>query len=173
MLQCEALPLNRWAHNLFVCIVSVEELLAFGLQCLNCSWLARAEVYSVPKLICGLLVGIFALAGQTSSSKPQKQAAVVVEVKIPPPCNGLDCPPLPVPFDAYLCFQTGDSYYSGTYRLWGFPWSQPGKKLLALRGQSVEIVVREKHIGVGEPLNVGLKRIRDSGIFSSASCNVP
>jgi hypothetical protein len=132
-------------------------------------------VYLMPKLISGILVGIFILGGQIGSSKPPKQAANVVEVKIPSPCNGLDCPPppLPVPYDAYICFQIGDSYYGGTYRLWVFPWSPPEKKWLALRGQSVEIVLSEKHISVGEPLNVSLRRIRNFGIFSSASCNVP
>jgi len=32
-LQCDSDLLNRWAHNLFVCIATVNQLLASGLQC--------------------------------------------------------------------------------------------------------------------------------------------
>jgi hypothetical protein len=123
------------------------------------------------KLISGLLLSFVLLLGQSSRDKPQKETAILVEALVIPRCYGLDCPPLPVPFDAYLCFQMKDTYYTGKYSPWGFPWAPPGKRLLALRGQSVEIVVTDERIKIVAPLNINLNRILDYRLFKSASCN--
>ncbi len=123
------------------------------------------------KLISGLLVGLVFLSGQSSADKPQRETATLVDVRIAPPCYGLDCPPLPMPFDVYLCFQVKDTYYAAMYRPWGFPWAPPRKGLIALRGQSVEVTVTDKRIGVVAPLSVNLKRVHNYGLFGLASCN--
>lgn len=123
------------------------------------------------ELISGLLLSLVLLSGQSPADKPQKQAAILVEAQIAPRCYGLDCPPLPVPFDAYLCFQVKDIYYIGTYSPWGFPWAPPGKKLLALQGQSVEIVVTDERIKIVAPFNKSLKRLHHYRQFRLASCN--
>ena len=122
------------------------------------------------KLIPGLLLKFVLLTGQSSADKPKKEAAILVEVHIVPRCTGLDCPPLPVPSDAYLCFQVKDTFYTGTYSPWGFPWAPPGKRLVALERQSVEIVVTDEHLRIALPLSVSLKRTHDIPFFSLASC---
>lgn len=123
------------------------------------------------KMISGLLVSLVLLSGPSPTNEPQKQAAILVEARIVPRCNGLDCPPLPVPFDAYLCFQVKDIFYTGTYSPWGFPWAPPGKRLLASQGRSVEIVVTNERIRVVTPFKVSLKRLQDYPQFRFASCN--
>lgn len=103
--------------------------------------------------------------------KPQNQSAILVEAQIVPRCYGLHCPPLPVPFDADLCFQVKDIYYIGTYSPWGFPWAPPGKKLLASQRHSVEIVVKDEPIKVVAPCSASLKKLHHYGQFRSVSCN--
>jgi hypothetical protein len=123
------------------------------------------------KLISGLLVSLVLLSGQSPADKPPNETALLVEARVVPRCNGLDCPPLPVPFDAYLCFQVKDTYYTGTYSPWGFPWAPPGKRLLALQQKSVEIAVTNERIRVVAPFKVSLKKLHNYGQFRLASCN--
>jgi hypothetical protein len=123
------------------------------------------------KLLAGLLLSIVILPGQSSRDKPQKETAILVEARIIPRCYGLDCPPFPVPFDASVCFQVKDTYYAGKYSPWGFPWSPPGKRLVALDHQSVEIVVTDERIRIVAPLKESLNRIHDYRLFKLASCN--
>jgi hypothetical protein len=105
------------------------------------------------------LAGIALLAAQIPSNAPKTQEAILVEVRIDPECHGLDCPPIPVPFDGYLCFRINDDYYLGTYRPWGFPWAPPDKKLLTLKGETVKILINKERIDMKAPLRINLKRI--------------
>jgi hypothetical protein len=126
---------------------------------------------SVRKLISGLLLSAVLLPGQFSGDKPERERAILIEAQIVPRCYGLDCPLLPVPFDGYLCFQVKDTYYTGRYVPWGFPWAPPGERLVALERQSVEVVVTDERIRLVAPLKVTLRRTRDYRLFKLASCN--
>src|SRR5271167_2766882 len=84
---------------------------------------------------------ILLLTGTTVASSTQTKTATLVEAQGVPRCSGLDCPPWPVPDDVNVCVLADNTYYTGTYQPWGLPWIKTGKKLLELRGQSVEIAV--------------------------------
>lgn len=125
------------------------------------------------KLISASFLGLILLSAHPSPDKPQKLTATLVEIRIHPPCAGLDCPPPPLPstFGASLCFQVNDAYYVGSYVAWQFPWTDPEKKLGPLRGQPIEIVLTNKHIHIVAPVSLRLRRIHNDQVFTSNSCN--
>src|SRR5712692_7727782 len=95
--------------------------------------------------IIGLFASLFLLSGTASADTPQRTTAILVEVRSMQKCVGLDCPSWPVPDDSYFCFQAGDNFYTGAY----FPWGaggKAGKRLQALKGKTLEIVVTDKDI---------------------------
>ena len=118
--------------------------------------------------VCSLVL----LAPDVADCQPQTKSATLVEIRAIPKCYSLDCPPWPMPDDVYACFQVEETYYVGGYIPWGVPWATAGKRLLALRGQSVQIVLTEKEINVvTQKVKVRLKRISDFRIFTIPSCN--
>jgi hypothetical protein len=71
-----------------------------------------------------------------------------------------------------FCFQVGDKYYAAKPRPWGVPWSTKGKRLQALQGQSVEVVVTQRDIIVIAPqVKVRLKLVHGNEVFSLDACN--
>jgi hypothetical protein len=109
---------------------------------------------------------------QDPSTTSKSQKAILVEVHSRPRCYGLDCPPFPVSPELDFCFQVADKYYAAEPRAWGVPWSTEGKRLLALQGQSVEIVVTEKEIGVVIPQGtVRLRLVHNNNAFNLDACN--
>ena len=122
--------------------------------------------------IIGLFASLFLLSGAAYADTPQRTTATLVEVRSMQKCVGLDCPPWPVPDDSYFCFQAGDNFYTGAYLPGGLPWAKQGKRLQALKGKTLEIVVRDKHIKVVAPgINLRLKRVHDLHIFQLDSCS--
>jgi hypothetical protein len=111
--------------------------------------------------LSGWFLGLALFAGPHAVDPPKTEKAILVEIQIVQECTGLDCPPppFPVPFDAQLCFRVNDNYYLGAYRLWGFPWAPPGKKLLATKGQTVEIVIEKERVLMKAPFHIKLTRI--------------
>lgn len=64
-------------------------------------------------LIVGPLVSLVLFSEVASANKSEQKTAVLVEAYSMPRCNGLDCPPWPVPPDIDFCFQVGGAYYTG------------------------------------------------------------
>ena len=117
-------------------------------------------------------VSVYSHSGQDSESTSKTQKAILVEVRSTPRCYGLDCPPFPVPPELDFCFQAGDKYYAAKPRPWGAPWSAKSKRLLALQGQSVDIVVTEREIRVVVPQGtVRLKLVHNNNAFNLDACN--
>ena len=109
---------------------------------------------------------------QNPANTAEGQKAILVEVRSTPRCYGLDCPPFPVPPELDFCFQAGAKYYAAKPRPWGTPWSAKSKRLLALQGQSVNIVVTEKEIRVVVPQGtVRLKLVHGNNAFNLDACN--
>jgi len=122
--------------------------------------------------IIGLFASLFLLSGAAYADTPQRTTAILVEVRSMQKCVGLDCPPWPVPDDSYFCFQAGDNFYTGAYLPGGVPWAKQGKRLQALKGKTLEIVVTDKHIKVVAPrINLRLKRVHALHIFQLDSCS--
>src|ERR1700730_15240615 len=95
------------------------------------------------RLVVGLILSL--LLGTVNSAAPnsQRKVATLIEVHASPRCYGLDCPPWPMPWDDNVCLQIDQSYYTGTYSPWGVPWVTSGKRLLELKGQSIEVVITD------------------------------
>ena len=118
--------------------------------------------------VCSLAL----LTGEVADCQPQTKSATLVEIRAEPKCYSFDCPPWPMPDDVYACFQIEGTYYVGAYIPWGVPWATAGKHLLALSGQSVQIVLTEKEIKViTQKVKVRLNRINDFRIFKIPACN--
>ena len=100
-------------------------------------------------LIVGPLVSLVLFSEVASanksnkSNKSEQKTGVLVEAYSMPRCNGLDCPPWPVPPDIDFCFQVGGAYYTGISRPWGVPWATKANQMLAFQGQKVEKVILE------------------------------
>jgi hypothetical protein len=125
------------------------------------------------KRISGLVVSLMLLTGSPSAPKSQQKTATLVEANALPGCAGLDCPPWPMPIDVDVCIDRDGNYYTGIYRPWGVPWAKAGKRLLELRGQSVEVIVTDNDIRVVAPkVNARLQRMHNYRVFRLASCNV-
>jgi hypothetical protein len=123
------------------------------------------------RVVAGFLVSVVFLSGELSAHKSEEKTAILVEAYSTRRCVGLDCPPWHVPDDIDFCFQVGDTFYTGTYPPWGVPWAVQGKRLLALQGKTVGIVVTDEQVPVVAPrINVRLKRVHDDPAFRSASC---
>jgi len=76
---------------------------------------------------------------------------------------------MPTSVDA--CLQIDGIYYTGMYRPWGVPWATAGKRLLDLRGQSIEVVISDTEIRVvGPDINAKLIRTHHYRIFRSPAC---
>jgi hypothetical protein len=76
------------------------------------------------------------------------------------------------PPDLDFCFQVGNTYHTAISRPRGFPWANSAKRLLALQGQSVEIVVTDKEISVAGPqVKVRLKVVHNDPVFKLDACN--
>lgn len=117
-------------------------------------------------------VSVSSHGGQNPASASKDQKAILVEVHSTPRCYGLDCPPFPVPPELDFCFQVGDKYYAAKPGVWGVPWSTTGKRLLALQGQSVGVVVTEKEIRVVIPQGtVRLRLVHNNNAFNLDACN--
>jgi len=126
----------------------------------------------VHRPIVALFASLILLSGTALADMPQHTTAILVEVRSMEKCVGLDCPPWPVPDDSYFCFQAGDNFYAGAYFPWGVPWAKQGKRLHALKGKTLEIVVTDKYIKVVAPrINLRLKRVHDFHIFQLDSCS--
>jgi hypothetical protein len=124
------------------------------------------------RLISALVLSLFLLTGDPACPKSQRQTATLVEVHAIPGCAGLDCPPWPMPTDVVVCLKIDQTYYTGAYLPWGVPWATAGKRLLQLKGQSVEVIVKDKEIRVVAPkINARLRRTHKYQAFSIASCN--
>jgi hypothetical protein len=77
-----------------------------------------------------------------------------------------------VPVDSEFCFQAGDNFYTGIHHPGPVPWATKDKRLLALKGKTVEIVVTDKYIKVVAPRsNLRLKWVHDYPVFQLASCS--
>jgi hypothetical protein len=125
------------------------------------------------KRISGLVVSLMLLTGSPSAPKSQQKTATLVEANALPGCAGLDCPPWPMPIDVDVCIDMDGNYYTGIYRPWGVPWAKAGKRLLELRGQSVEVIVTDNDIRVVAPkVNARLQRMHNYRVFRLDSCNV-
>ena len=101
--------------------------------------------------IAGLLASLVLSDGVTSADTSQRRTAILVEVHSIYKCVGLDCPHWPVPVDSEFCFQAGDNFYSAIHHPGAVPWATKDKRLLALKGKTVEIVVTDKYIQVVAP----------------------
>jgi hypothetical protein len=131
-----------------------------------CPWNSQ-----VRKAAAILTTALIFFSGTTLADKPDKKTAILIDAYTEPRCYGLDCPPWPVPEDGSFCFQVGSVYYAGSSHEWGFAWNTAVKKLLALKGSSVEIVLTDKDIRVTAPhLKMNLFRMH-SGRFSLPACN--
>ena len=77
-----------------------------------------------------------------------------------------------MPIDVDVCIEMGGNYYTGMYRPWGVPWAKAGKRLLELKGQSIEVIVTDSDIrAVAPKINARLKRMHDYRVFRLDSCN--
>ena len=119
----------------------------------------------------GLVASLLLVSEISIADTPQRITAVLVEAHSMPKCYGLDCPPWTVPDDIDFCFQAGNSFYVGMYFPLPVPWATEGKRLLALEGKPVEIVVTDKHIKVvGHQINLRLRRAHRESTFRTAAC---
>ena len=99
-----------------------------------------------------MLLAILFLFGATNSAKKlERMKATLVETHEWPQGVGLDCPPWPVPPFAVFCLQAGDTFYVPEYRPQSLPWATKGKKLMALVGSSLEIVLKGKQSSLSRP----------------------
>jgi hypothetical protein len=129
------------------------------------------ECLAMQRLVAGVLVGVFLFGGGSLSGKDHKTSMMLVETYSMHPCAGLDCPPWPISDDAGFCFQSGDSYFVGAYYSRGLPWTTKGAKLLALKGQSIEVIITDKDIKVVDArIKVNLKRVHNDSFFKSEPC---
>ncbi len=125
-----------------------------------------------PRRLLWLLVSLSLLTQAVSADNSEKKKAILVDAYSAPRCYGLDCPPWRTAPNADFCFQVGDTYHTAISRPWGFPWSNSTKNLLALQGQSVEIVVTDKEISVAAPqVNMRLKVVHNDPVFKLDACN--
>src|ERR1039458_10744189 len=125
-----------------------------------------------PRRLLWLLVSLFLLTQLISAEKPERKKAILVETYSAPRCHGLDCPPWHTPPNLDFCFQVGDTYHTAISRPWGFPWANSAKRLLALQGRSVEVVITDKEITVAAPeVNVRLKVVHNDPVFNVDACN--
>jgi hypothetical protein len=122
------------------------------------------------RLVPLLVVILLFLSGVSADPGPPQKTPTLVEVRGLPHCAGLDCPPWPTPISVDVCLRVDDAYYTGMYRPWGAPWAASGKKLLVLKGQSVEVVVTDADIRVIAP-RMRLQRMHNYRVFTSSSCN--
>jgi hypothetical protein len=107
-----------------------------------------------------------------SANRAEGTGAILVETRSTPRCYGLDCPPWHTPPYLDLCFQVGDTYHVAIFRPWGFPWADKTKRLLALQGQSVGIIVTDKEINIVAPqVKVRLKVAHNDSVFKLDACN--
>jgi hypothetical protein len=119
-----------------------------------------------------LLVSLSFVTQLISADNSEKKKAILVEAYPAPRCYGLDCPPWHTPPNLDFCFQVGDAYHAAIYRTWGFLGSRTPRRLLALQGQSVEIVITDKEISVAAPqVNVRLKVVHNDPVFKLDACN--
>ena len=118
-----------------------------------------------------LSVGLFVVSGLVAADSQGTKKATLVETHSEPRCNGLDCPPWPTAPNIAFCFQVGDAYYSATDRSWGISWANKAKKLQALQGESVDIVVTEEEIKVVSPkVKVRLWVVHNYSLFKVDGC---
>lgn len=118
-----------------------------------------------------LLVMLLLFSDVVTGQYSERKTAILADGFAWEKCNGLDCPPWPVPPDGGFCFRAGDSFYTGESRESGLPWATKAKRLLALQGQSMEIIVTEKRIIVMAPrLRLTLDRTHDDGRFKVTAC---
>ena len=126
---------------------------------------------SLRRPMAGLLVSLLLFSKAAPAKNSEQKIATLVEVYTLPSCSGLDCPPWPVPPDGGFCFQVGDAFYTGMSHQWGVPWATKAKRLMALKGQMVEIFVTEKQIIVVAPrIKLSLYRTHQDSRFKVAAC---
>jgi len=119
----------------------------------------------------GGLLGMLLLTTNASAQKTEPIRVTLVEARSMERCAGLDCPPWPVPPDTYFCFQNGDKYYTGMAQPWSGPGASKVEKLIALQGQTVEILLTNKKIKVVAPaLKLTLRRTPRNPTFSLPAC---
>jgi len=119
-----------------------------------------------------LLVTLAVASVSFQDGDSERRKAILIETHSTPRCYGLDCPPWPVPPELYFCFQEGAEYHTGIPRPWGVPWANKAKRLLALQGQSVEIIVTKTEIRVLAPqVDVRLKVVHNNAVFKLDACN--
>jgi hypothetical protein len=146
-------PVRRWSKN---CTVKRD-----------CN-----KTEAMRKRVPGLVVSFILLAVSPSAPKLPQKTATLVEANALPGCAGLDCPPWPMPIDVDVCIEMDGNYYTGMYRPWGVPWAKAGKRLLELKGQSVEVIVTDSDIRVVAPkVNARLQRMHNYRVFRLDSCN--
>ena len=125
-----------------------------------------------PRRLLWLLVGLSLLAQLISAEKSEREKAILVETYSVPRCHGLDRPPWHTPPNLDFCFQVGDTYHTAISRPWGFPRDNSAKRLLALQGRSVEVVITDKEITVSAPeVNVRLNLVHNDPVFNVDACN--
>jgi hypothetical protein len=119
-----------------------------------------------------LLVVMLVASVSSQGGGSEKRKAILIETHSTPRCYGLDCPPWAVTPELYFCFQEGDRYHTAIPRPWEVPWTNKAKRLLAMQGQSFEIVVTEKEIRVLAPqVDVRLKVVHNDEVFQLDACN--
>ena|ERR1700692_2646419 len=119
-----------------------------------------------------LILPIVPACVENSARGSEKRRATLIEVHSQPRCYGLDCPPWPVQPELAFCFREGDRYHTAIPRPWGVPWVNKAKRLLAMQGTSVEIVVTETEIRVLAPqVEVRLKVVHNDPVFKVDACN--
>ena len=130
------------------------------------------ETKAMHRRIPGLVVSLILLTGSPSATKSQRKTATIVEANAIPGCAGLDCPPWPMPINVDVCIEMDGNYYIGMYRPWGVPWAKAGKRLLELKGHSIDVIVTESEIRVVAPkINARLRRTHNYRAFRLDSCN--
>jgi len=124
------------------------------------------------RLTFGVVLSLVLLPGDSVAPRQQRTIATLVEAQAIPGCAAFDCPPWPMPVDVTVCLRVAETYYAAVYSPWRVPWARAGKKLIALTGQSVEIVVTDKDIRVAAPqVHARLKRMHNYRLFKIAACN--
>jgi hypothetical protein len=118
-----------------------------------------------------LVVVLFVSSGLVAADTQEKKKAILVETHSQPRCYGLDCPPWPTAPNIAFCFQVGDAYYTATDRSWGISWANKARKLRALQGQSVDIVVTDEEITVvGPRVKLRLWVVHNYSLFKVDGC---
>src|SRR4029077_1620451 len=118
-----------------------------------------------------LFLGLFVLSGLVAADNQEKKRATLVETRSEPHCYGLDCPPWPTTPNMAFCFQVGNAYYTATDRSWGISWANKAKKLRALQGEAVDIVVTDEEIKVvGPKVRVRLWVVHNDSLFKLDGC---